>query len=413
MKRIERELYLNQLIKKRGNGLIKIITGIRRCGKSFLLDPIFKEYLIGNGVNENHIIKIDFDERRNKKYQNPDVLDEYIRNLIVDNEKYYLLLDEVQKVEDFESVLNGFLHIENLDLYVTGSNSKFLSSDIITEFRGRGDEIRVFPLSFYEFYSVYDGTKEEAWDEYIIYGGMPRILSFDDENEKSKYLKQLFEKTYINDIIERNDIQRIDIIDSMLNILASSIGSLTNPNKLLNTFRSYGVKDLSINTISSYLIYLQDSFLINKVKRYDIKGKKYIQSPFKYYFSDIGLRNARLNFHQQEETHIMENIIYNELLIRGYNVDVGVVNIREGDAKKQIEVDFICNQFNRKYYIQSALSLPTHEKTIQEERPLLNIPDNFKKIIIVKDNKKAWLTEEGILIIGIFEFLLNKNSLEL
>lgn len=413
MKRIERELYLNQLIKKRGNGLIKIITGIRRCGKSFLLDPIFKEYLINNGVNENHIIKIDFDERRNKKYQNPDVLDEYIRNLIVDNEKYYLLLDEVQKVEDFESVLNGFLHIENLDVYVTGSNSKFLSSDIITEFRGRGDEIKVFPLSFYEFYSVYDGSKEEAWDEYIIYGGMPRILAFDDENEKSKYLKQLFEKTYINDIIERNDIQRIDIIDSMLNILASSIGSLTNPNKLLNTFRSYGVKDLSINTISSYLIYLQDSFLINKVKRYDIKGKKYMQSPFKFYFSDIGLRNARLNFRQQEETHIMENIIYNELLIRGYNVDVGVVNIRKGDEKKQIEVDFICDQFNRKYYIQSASSLPTHEKTIQEERPLLNIPDNFKKIIIVKDNKKAWLTEEGILIIGILEFLLNKNSLEL
>ena len=413
MERIDRELYLNQLINKQNNGLVKIITGMRRCGKSFLLDPIFKEYLISEGVSENHIIKIDLDERRNKKYQDPDVLDEYIRSLIVDEETYYLLLDEVQKVDDFESVLNGFLHIHNLDIYVTGSNSKFLSSDIITEFRGRGDEIRVFPLSFSEYYSVFKGEKEEAWDEYITYGGLPKIISINGENEKAKYLKQLFEKTYLSDIVERNNIQRIDIIDSILNILSSSIGSLTNPYKLLKTFQSNGVKDISINTISSYLKYLQDSFLINKAERYDIKGKKYIQSPFKLYFSDIGLRNARLNFRQQEETHIMENVIYNELLIRGYNVDVGVVNIREGDAKKQIEVDFVCNQFNKKYYIQSALSLPTHEKTVQEERPLLNIQDNFKKIIIVKDSKKAWITEEGILVIGIFEFLLNKNSLDL
>lgn len=413
MLRINREIYLNQLVNKQNNGLVKIITGIRRCGKSFLLDPIFKEYLISEGVSENHIIKIDLDERRNNKYQDPDVLDEYIRSLIVDEETYYLLLDEVQKVDDFESVLNGFLHIHNLDIYVTGSNSKFLSSDIITEFRGRGDEIRVFPLSFSEYYSVFKGEKDEAWDEYITYGGLPKIVSINGENEKAKYLKQLFEKTYLSDIVERNNIQRIDIIDSILNILSSSIGSLTNPYKLLKTFQSNGVKDLSINTISSYLKYLQDSFLINKAERYDIKGKKYIQSPFKFYFSDIGLRNARLNFRQQEETHIMENVIYNELLIRGYNVDVGVVNIREGDAKKQIEVDFVCNQFNKKYYIQSALSLPTHEKTVQEERPLLNIQDNFKKIIIVKDSKKAWITEEGILVIGIFEFLLNKNSLDL
>ena len=413
MLRINREIYLNQLVNKQNNGLVKIITGIRRCGKSFLLDPIFKEYLISEGVSENHIIKIDLDERRNNKYQDPDVLDEYIRSLIVDEETYYLLLDEVQKVDDFESVLNGFLHIRNLDIYVTGSNSKFLSSDIITEFRGRGDEIRVFPLSFSEYYSVFKGEKDEAWDEYITYGGLPKIVSINGENEKAKYLKQLFEKTYLSDIVERNNIQRIDIIDSILNILSSSIGSLTNPYKLLKTFQSNGVKDISINTISSYLKYLQDSFLINKAERYDIKGKKYIQSPFKFYFSDIGLRNARLNFRQQEETHIMENVIYNELLIRGYNVDVGVVNIREGDAKKQIEVDFVCNQFNKKYYIQSALSLPTHEKTVQEERPLLNIQDNFKKIIIVKDSKKTWITEEGILVIGIFEFLLNKNSLDL
>ena len=413
MERIDRELYLNQLINKQNNGLVKIITGMRRCGKSFLLDPIFKEYLISEGVSENHIIKIDLDERRNKKYQDPDVLDEYIRSLIVYEETYYLLLDEVQKVDDFESVLNGFLHIHNLDIYVTGSNSKFLSSDIITEFRGRGDEIRVFPLSFSEYYSVFKGEKEEAWDEYITYGGLPKIISINGENEKAKYLKQLFEKTYLSDIVERNNIQRTDILDSILNILSSSIGSLTNPNKLLKTFQSNGVKDLSINTISSYLKYLQESFLINKAERYDIKGKKYIQSPFKFYFSDIGLRNARLNFRQQEETHIMENVIFNELLIRGYNVDVGVVSIRDGDAKKQIEVDFVCNQFNKKYYIQSALSLPTHEKTVQEERPLLNIQDNFKKIIIVKDSKKAWITENGILVIGIIEFLLNKNSLDL
>lgn len=413
MERIDRELYLNQLINKQNNGLVKIITGMRRCGKSFLLDPIFKEYLISEGVSENHIIKIDLDERRNKKYQDPDVLDEYIRSLIVDEETYYLLLDEVQKVDDFESVLNGFLHIHNLDIYVTGSNSKFLSSDIITEFRGRGDEIRVFPLSFSEYYSVFKGEKEEAWDEYITYGGLPKIISINGENEKAKYLKQLFEKTYLSDIVERNNIQRTDILDSILNILSSSIGSLTNPNKLLKTFQSNGVKDLSINTISSYLKYLQESFLINKAERYDIKGKKYIQSPFKFYFSDIGLRNARLNFRQQEETHIMENVIFNELLIRGYNVDVGVVSIRDGDAKKQIEVDFVCNQFNKKYYIQSALSLPTHEKTVQEERLLLNIQDNFKKIIIVKDSKKSWITEKGILVIGIIEFLLNKNSLDL
>ena len=412
MKRIKRELYLDQLIKKQNNGLIKIITGIRRCGKSFLLDPFFREYLLEHGVSENHIIKIDFDEHRNKKFLDPDVLDDYIRSLIVDDQMYYLLLDEVQKVDDFEAVLNGFLHIENLDVYVTGSNSRFLSSDIITEFRGRGDEIRVFPLSFAEYYSVFEGSKEDAWEEYIVYGGLPRVLSFESGEEKSKYLKQLFEKTYISDIVERNNVQRIDIIDSILNMLALSIGSLTNPYKLMNTFQSNGVKDVSINTLSLYLKYLQDSFLIEKAKRYDIKGKKYIQTPFKFYFSDVGLRNARLNFRQQEETHIMENVIYNELLIRGYNVDVGVVNVRQGDAKKQTEVDFVCNQFNRKYYIQSVLSLPTHEKTTQEERPLLNIPDNFKKIIIVKDNQKPWITENGILVISIFDFLLNQNSLE-
>lgn len=413
MQIIERDSYLQKLINKRGNGLVKIVTGIRRCGKSFLLDPLFKDYLIGEKVQEDHIIKLDLDERRNEKYRNPDVLDEYVRNLIQDDRMYYLLLDEVQKVDDFESVLNGFLHIRNLDVYVTGSNSKFLSSDIVTEFRGRGDEIRVFPLSFSEFTSAFNGTTDEAWQQYVTYGGMPRIVFCADEAEKSHYLKQLFEKTYLSDIIERNKVQRTDILDSLVNILSSSIGSLTNPNKLLNTYVSSGVKDISINTINKYLGYLLDSFLIEKSERYDIKGKKCIHTPFKFYFSDIGLRNSRLNFRQQEENHIMENILFNELLFRGYNVDVGVLPIREGNDKKQVEIDFVCNQFNKRYYIQSSLSLDTREKTTQEERPLLNVPDNFKKIIVVKDSIKPWITEEGISVIGIKEFLLNKNSLDI
>lgn len=409
---ISRDSYLQKLIKKRGNGLVKIITGIRRCGKSFLLDPLFKEHLIKDGVKEDHIIKLDLDERRNKKYLDPDVLDDYVRNSIADNDRYYLLLDEVQKVNDFESVLNGFLHIRNLDVYVTGSNSKFLSSDIITEFRGRGDEIRVLPLSFSEFAPAFPGTIEEAWEKYVVYGGRPRILFCADENEKSNYLKQLFAKTYLSDIIERNQVQRRDVLDDIVNILSSSIGSLTNPHKLLNTFISKGIKDISINTISTYISYLLDSFLIEKAERYDIKGKKYIQTPYKFYFADIGLRNSRLNFLQQEENHIRENVLFNELLFRGYNVDVGVVPIREGDDRKQVEIDFVCNQSNRRYYIQSAFSLDTREKTLQEERPLLKVPDNFKKIIVVKDNRKPWITEEGISIIGIKDFLLNKNSLE-
>lgn len=413
MNPIKRDLYLSKLIDRRENGLIKIITGIRRCGKSYLLDPIYKNYLINSGIDEDHIIKIDLDERRNSKYLNPDALDNYIRNSIKDNKMYYVILDEVQMVEDFESVLNGFLHIENLDVYVTGSNSKFLSSDIITEFRGRGDEIRIYPLSFSEFNSAFKGTEDEAWNEFVMYGGLPKILSYKTEEQKSNYLKNLFEQTYLKDIVERNGIQRIDVLDSIVNVLASSIGSLTNPHKLSNTFESNQIKDVSVNTISSYINCLLDSFLIRKADRYDVKGKKYISTPSKYYFSDIGLRNCRLNFRQQEETHIMENIIYNELIYRGYNVDVGVVEIREGDAKKQIEVDFVCNQSNRRYYVQSVLNLSSREKTIQEERPLMNINDNFKKIIVVKDNIKSWITEEGIFIIGLKEFLLNSNSLNL
>lgn len=412
MERISRNNYLEKIIKKKENGLIKVITGIRRCGKSFLLDPLFKEYLLNEGVNENHIIKLDLDERRNNKFLDPDILDEYIRNLITDNDTYYLILDEIQKVNDFESVLNGLLHINNLDIYVTGSNSKFLSSDIISEFRGRGDEIRVYPLSFSEFCSAFKGETEEARQQFVTYGGLPRILACKDEKEKSQYLKQLFEKTYIADIIERNKVKRIDLLESIISFLASSIGSLTNPNKLLKTFISNGTKDVSINTILSYIKYLEDAFLVKKAERYDIKGKKYIQSLYKFYFPDIGLRNAKLNFRQQEETHIIENIIYNELLYRGFNVDVGVVPIRIKNDKALLEIDFVCNQFNKRYYIQSALKLETREKTIQEERPFMKIQDNFKKIIITRDKGKPWFTEEGILVINIFDFLLDEKSLE-
>ena len=413
MKEIKRDVYLNKLISRKENGLIKIITGIRRCGKSYLLDPLFKNSLLESGIKADHIIKLELDKEENKKYRNSYELNEYIKSQIKDKDMYYILLDEIQMVDGFESVLNGFLYERNLDVYVTGSNSKFLSSDIITEFRGRGDEIKVFPLSFAEYVEAFKGDKQDAWNEYVLYGGLPLILSKKSDEEKSKYLKDLFDQTYIKDIIERNSIQRVDILDSIINMLASSVGSLTNPKKIYDTFVSNGEKEISSNTVNSYIKYIEDSFIVNKSDRYDVKGKKYIQTPQKYYFSDIGLRNARLNFRQQEENHIMENIIYNELLLRGYNVDVGVVELREGNQRKQLEVDFVCNLGNKRYYVQSALNLDTREKTIQEERPLMNINDNFKKIIVVKDTMKHWITEEGILVIGIQEFLLDKNSLDL
>ena len=413
MKEIKRDLYLNKIINRRENGLIKIITGIRRCGKSYLLDPLFKNYLLADGVKEDHIIKLELDRVENEKYRDSKALNEYIRSLIKDKDMYYVILDEIQLVKGFEFVLNGLLYEKNIDVYVTGSNSKFLSSDIITEFRGRGDQIKVNPLSFAEFLSAFNGDKYEAWNEYVTYGGMPLILSKKNDEEKSQYLKELFEQTYIKDIVERNNIQRIDILDSLINMLASSVGSLTNPQKLFDTFKSNGEKELSLNTINSYIADIEDSFIVNKSTRYDIKGKKYIQTPQKYYFSDIGLRNARLNFRQQEENHLMENIIYNELLIRGYNVDVGVVEVREEGKRKQLEVDFVCNLGNKRYYIQSALNLDTKEKTIQESRSLNNIGDSFKKIIVVKDNIKLWRTDDGIVIMGIQEFLLNKDSLDL
>lgn len=414
MKEIKRDVYLNKLIRRKENGLIKIITGIRRCGKSYLLDPLFKNHLLESGVKEDHIIKLELDKEENIKYRDSHELNEYIKSQIKDKNMYYILLDEIQMVDGFESVLNGFLYERNLDVYVTGSNSKFLSSDIITEFRGRGDEIKVFPLSFSEYAEAFKGDKQDAWNEYVLYGGLPLILSKKTDEEKSKYLKDLFDQTYIKDIIERNNIQRVDILDSIINMLASSVGSLTNPKKIYDTFVSNGEKEISSNTVNSYIKYIEDSFIVNKSDRYDVKGKKYIQTPQKYYFSDIGLRNARLNFRQQEENHIMENIIYNELIVRGYNVDVGVVEVRdENKNRKQLEIDFVCNLGNKRYYVQSALNLDTREKTIQEERPLMNVNDNFKKIIVVKDNMKHWITEEGILVVGIQEFLLDKNSLNL
>ena len=414
MKEIKRDIYLNKLISRKDNGLIKIITGIRRCGKSYLLDPLFKNYLLDSGIKEDHIIKLELDKEENKKYHDPHELNQYIKSQIKDKNMYYILLDEIQMTTDFESVLNSFLYERNLDVYVTGSNSKFLSSDIITEFRGRGDEIKVFPLSFSEYVETFKGDKQDAWNEYVLYGGLPLILSKKTDEEKSQYLKELFTQTYIRDIVERNNVQRIDVLDSIINMLASSVGSLTNPKKIYDTFVSNGEKEISSNTVNSYIKYIEDSFIVNKSDRYNVKGKKYISTPQKYYFSDIGLRNARLNFRQQEENHIMENIIYNELVIRGYNVDVGVVEVRDKNkCRRQLEVDFVCNLGNKRYYIQSALNLETREKTLQEERPLMNINDNFKKIIVVKDNIKHWFTEEGILIVGIQEFLLNNNSLDL
>ncbi len=413
MQEIKREQYLNELIASRENKLIKVITGIRRCGKSYLLDPIFKNYLIKNGVKENHIIKLDLDLIENHKYKNPMELFNYVMDKIKDKDMYYVLLDEIQLVDNFEEVLNSFLKKNNLDVYVTGSNSKFLSSDIITEFRGRSTEIKIYPLSFKEFVEAKNMKEDEAWKEYIQYGGLPPVILQNDDKQKREYLSNLFETTYLKDIIERNDIKRKDVLDTIVNILASSIGSLTNPSNIYKTYLATGDKNISLNTITSYIEYLENAFLIKKVERYDVKGRKYITTPFKYYFTDLGLRNIKLNFRQQEENHIMENIIYNELLIRGYNVDVGVVENRNKDGRTYFEIDFVCNMASNRYYIQSALSIDDPEKNFQESRPLNNVGDNFKKIIVIKDDINAWHNEDGILIIGIKEFLLNKNSLEL
>lgn len=414
---IKRDFYLNRLISHKHNGFIKIISGIRRCGKSYLLFELFKNHLSADGIKEDHIISIQLDTRDDEQYRNPDICSKYVKERIKDTDMYYLLLDEVQMMEDFESVLNGFLHIKNLDVYVTGSNSRFLSTDIVTEFRGRGDEIRVHPLSFAEFYAVRDSDWDTAWNEYSIYGGMPALLKFDADTEKAKYLQNLFKETYLKDIIARNNLQNSEELEELLNIIASNVGSLTNPEKLANTFNSIKHLDLSAPTIKNYLSFLEDAFLINKVLRYDIKGKKYINTPAKYYFTDIGLRNACINFRQQEETHLMENAVYNELTIRGYQVDVGEVSIIERNAAKEkklkkLEVDFVVNLGSKRYYIQSAYQMPTEEKQKQEEKSLLNIPDGFKKIIVQGGSRKPYYNENGILNIGLKDFLLSPESLD-
>ena len=415
---IKRDTYLKKLIDRMGNRSIKVITGLRRCGKSYLLFHLFYHYLLEQNIPEDHIIRIALDDEEHEELLDRKILSTYIKSLIRDDRTYYVFLDEVQFVESFEKVLNGLNRLENLDIYVTGSNSKFLSSDILTEFRGRGDEVRVYPLSFSEFVSAYDGSVEEAWYQYATYGGLPLILTRKTPEQKSKYLTDLMQKVYLDDIIERNQLRGSTIMENLVNILASSIGSLTNPNKLANTFTSNGMGNISDKTISSYIDYLMDSFLISRAERYDVKGKKYISSPYKYYFTDIGLRNARLNFRQQEETHIMENIIYNELLIRGFNVDVGIVEHLETDSagkrrQKKYEIDFVCNRGNQRYYIQSAFSMPDQEKAEQEQRSLIYTNDFFKKIIVVKDSIVPWHNELGILIIGLKDFLLKNNSLEL
>ena len=418
MKEIKRDIYLQKLIDKKENEMIKVITGIRRCGKSYLLDPIYKNYLLSTGVKEDHIIKLELDSIENKEYLDAPKLYNYVMDKIQDDKMYYILLDEIQKVDDFESVLNSFLRKKNLDVYVTGSNSKFLSSDIITEFRGRGDEIRVYPLTFREYLPACNKDIDEALKEYITYGGMPYILSRKTDEEKSKYLNNLFNNTYINDIVERNNIQKNEILESLINILASSVGSLNNPLKLEKTFKSKGFKNVTAKTINTYIDYLIDAFMINKALRYDVKGKKYINTPSKYYFTDIGLRNVRLNFRQQEDNHLMENIIYNELLVRGFNVDVGVVEYMTKDKnnkkmRKQLEVDFVCNKGSNRYYVQSAYAIPTKEKMEQEEQSLIKIDDFFKRIIIVENDIKLWRNEKGIVIMGLKQFLLDDNSLDL
>lgn len=414
---IKRNLYLNQLIDRKHNGMIKIVSGIRRCGKSFLLSHLFKKHLLETGVDENHIIEIALDIRENEKYQNPDTCIEYVKFCIKDSKMYYLLLDEVQMMDDFESVLNSFLHIPNLDVYVTGSNSKFLSTDIVTEFRGRGDEIRVYPLNFIEFYSISNNNWNNVWEEYCLFGGMPAILNYKKDTDKTKYLQNLLKETYIKDIVERNKIKNTEEFEELFNIVASNIGSLINPKKLENTFKSIKNINLSAPTIKQYLDYLQDAFCINKVLRYNIKGKKYINTPFKCYFSDIGLRNACLGFRQTEQTHIMENIIYNEVKVRGYSVDVGELELLDRQdnntyIKKNTEVDFVATLGNKKYYIQSALMLPTHNKIEQEKKSLLGIKDAFKKIIITNNILKSYQDEDGIIFISLKDFLLNENIFE-
>lgn len=417
MEPIKRDIYLNRLIERRENGLIKVITGIRRCGKSYLLFNLYYRYLLESGVDASHIIRIPLDDEDYEELHDSKKLSAYIKERLSDDGMWYIFLDEVQLCKGFEAVLNGLNRRENVDVYVTGSNSKFLSSDVLTEFRGRGDEVRVYPLSFSEYVSAYPGDRYEAWNDYYTYGGLPLILNRKTDELKSRYLIDLCRELYLKDIEDRNNLRGDNVMSTLLNILASAVGSLTNPTKLANTFATNGIPTTD-KTISIYIGYLMDAFFISKAERYDIKGKKYIASPFKYYFTDVGLRNAQLNFRQQEENHIMENIIYNELLVRGFNVDVGVVDISERSeggkpVRKRLEVDFICNKGNKRYYIQSAFAIPDREKMEQEQNSLVHIPDSFKKIIVVKDNVKLWRNEEGIVVMGIMDFLLKADSLDL
>ncbi len=415
---IERPLYLKQLIALRHNGMIKIVTGIRRCGKSFLLSTLYAGWLKEHGVDNDHIIDINLEDRRNKALRDPDNLLAFIDSRIKDNEMHYVMIDEIQLVPEFEDVLNSYLNMPNVDVYVTGSNARFLSSNVRTEFAGRGDEVRLHPLSFSEFSSARGDDKTLNLREYMIFGGMPQVVLRNTEKEKSEVLKALFQRTYIRDIVERYNIKNVEELDELLDILASTIGGLTNPTKLSNTFESVKHKKVNRMTITSYLNYLCESYLIEKSCRYDIKGKRYIDSPYKYYFVDSGLRNARLNFRQIEFTHLLENIIYNELLIRGFNVDVGVVSkqVRDDDGnriRRYYEVDFVCNQGSRRYYIQSAYRMIDEEKVRQEETSLRSIDDSFKKIIILGESTPVIRNESGITIISIYDFLLNENSLEL
>ncbi len=431
---IKRNKYLNKLISKKENGLIKVITGIRRSGKSYLLFEIYKDYLLSSGVAEENIIGLALDETANAKYRNPFELDEYIKSKIVDkSQMYYVFIDEIQKVSSvqnpyvddpnetvgFADVLLGLMKIKNVDLYVTGSNSKMLSSDILTEFKDRGDEIRVAPLSYSEFYEAYQGDRRSAWKEYFTYGGMPLAVSKKTHEEKSKYLKDLFKKTYITDVVERNNIRKdISVLEDLLNIVSSSIGSLTNSAKLSKTFKSVKQIDVSGATIDKYLDCFIDAFILQRAERYDIKGKKYIGSPIKYYFADVGLRNARLNFRQQEENHIMENIIYNELLYREFDVDVGVVEVNgkneQGKSQRtQLEVDFVANKESKRYYIQSALNIDSAEKREQETKSLNKIGDSFKKIVVVREDIVPWHDEQGILYIGVEQFLLEPEAMDM
>lgn len=428
---IKRDKYLEMLQIRRHNGFIKVITGIRRCGKSYLMNDIFYEKLRQEGVDESHIIKFAFDSAEdllligedlqdlfiNKKKVDPKKFMTFISQRMIDNDMYYLLLDEVQNLGCFEAVLNGYLRKKNMDVYVTGSNSKFLSSDVLTEFAGRGDEIHVLPLSFSEFYANYQDGLDYAFDDYMIYGGLPAVALMKTSEQKSSYLKTQLQNVYLKDLVERNNLNSDENIGELLDIIASGISSLTNPTKLANTFKSIKNTSLSALTIDRYITYMQQAFILSKVNKYDVKGKKYISTPYKIYFEDVGLRNARLDFRQIEETHLMENIIYNELRYRGYNVDVGFVETREnidGTLKrKQLEIDFIANQGNKRYYIQSAYDIPNEEKMKQETKSLDNIDDSFKKIIVVRNSIKPRRNEKGYLIVGLKEFLLDPNSLEL